>query len=158
MRAEAIRPGFRQRGRIADPASPSQPVTLTFAAAAPGLFTANSSGTGQAAVVNQDGTINTPSPAGKIVSVYGTGFGLLGATGPDGLRRLVLPVTATVGGVPVTVTYAGEAPGYTTGLQQINLLIGPDVPKGGSAGGGDGRRGGDTGAGDDHCHLGGRTV
>jgi len=34
----------------------------------------------------------------------------------------VLPVTATVGGMPATVQFAGAAPGYL-GLQQINVLI-----------------------------------
>src|SRR5207249_1152629 len=63
----------------------SLPMTLTMSPAAPGLFTANSGGAGQAALINQDGTIDTPSKTGTIVSVFGTGFGPLGPPGPDGL-------------------------------------------------------------------------
>ena len=51
---------------------------LLVSAAAPGVFTANQSGSGQAAVLNQDFTVNSssnPAPAGSIVSIYGTGQG-----------------------------------------------------------------------------------
>jgi uncharacterized protein (TIGR03437 family) len=40
----------------------------------------------------------------------------------DGLRSVAGNVTAQVGGVPAIVEYAGEAPGNTDGLQQINLI------------------------------------
>src|SRR4029079_13483047 len=45
----------------------TQPITLTVAPASPALFTAAASGSGQAAAVNQDGTLNGPqsgAPAG----------------------------------------------------------------------------------------------
>jgi uncharacterized protein (TIGR03437 family) len=41
-------------------------------------------------------------------------------------------VTAQIGGAPADVYYAGEAPGYTSGLQQFNLLIPATVPRGSS--------------------------
>jgi uncharacterized protein (TIGR03437 family) len=62
--------------------------------------------------------------------VYATGFGDLNPAGADGLRHLALPVTASIGGVAAQVVYAGEAPGYTFGLQQINILIPLDAPTG----------------------------
>jgi len=65
----------------------------------------------------------SPVSVGGYVFVYGTGFGALGLVGSDGLQRLTSPVTASIGGVPAQVTYAGAAPGYTSGLQQINVLI-----------------------------------
>jgi uncharacterized protein (TIGR03437 family) len=74
--------------------------------------------------------VNTPSPSGTIVTLYGTGFGLLEDAGPDGLAHTLLPVSALVGGKDATVLYAGEAPGYTAGLQQINILIPSDVTPG----------------------------
>jgi uncharacterized protein (TIGR03437 family) len=46
----------------------------------------------------------------------------------------VQPITATIGGVPAEVVFAGLAPKWTMGLQQINVLvpddcaIGPAVP------------------------------
>ena len=107
---------------------------MPVAAAAPAIFAASQTGAGEAAVVNQDGSVNSVSPSGTIVTVYGTGFGLLGDAGQDGLAHTVLPVAASVGGNVATVLYAGEAPGYTSGLQQINVLIpadsatGPSVP------------------------------
>jgi uncharacterized protein (TIGR03437 family) len=52
---------------------PSAVVPLSVAADAPALFTQNSTGFGPVAVINQDGSVNTPSPAGSIVALYGTG-------------------------------------------------------------------------------------
>jgi len=53
----------------------SAPVTLRVAEIAPGLFSANSSDTGPAAAVNQDGTFNsvTPAEAEAVVVLFGTG-------------------------------------------------------------------------------------
>jgi uncharacterized protein (TIGR03437 family) len=101
---------------------------LKIVQAAPALFTAAASGVGQVAAVNQDNTVDTPSPAGRVIQLYGIGFGALAATGADGLARLLLPVSATVGGAPATILFAGQAPGFTTGLQQINLLVPAGTP------------------------------
>lgn len=112
----------------------SQTTTLPIATVDPAIFTAAMTGTGQAAIVNQDGSIDKISTAGNYLQVYTTGFGLLAAPGADGLAHLTLTVTASIGGAPATVLYAGEAPGWTHGLQQINVLIpanaskGPSVP------------------------------
>ncbi len=107
---------------------------VPVAGASPGIFTANAAGTGQAAAVNQDGSLNTPnSPAqlGSIISLYVTGEGQTNPAGIDGkpapltepFPRPVLPVTATMAGQPVTVTYAGAAPGLVAGLMQVNLQV-----------------------------------
>jgi uncharacterized protein (TIGR03437 family) len=37
--------------------------------------------------------------------------------------HLAQPVAAMVGGVAAQVLYAGQAPGYTLGLQQIDILV-----------------------------------
>jgi uncharacterized protein (TIGR03437 family) len=95
---------------------------------APGIFTATQNGKGQAAIINQDNSIETPSPVGSVIAVYATGFGSL-VTGPDGLKHTAVPVTAFVGEVPAAVLYAGEAPGYA-GLQQINVQIPAGAPSG----------------------------
>lgn len=100
------------------------PVTgVPIAAVSPALFTVSQDGTGQAAVVNQDGSIDKPSPAGTVIELYGTGFGAYGLPGSDGLMRMAQTVTATIGGAAAQVLYAGQAPGNTLGLQQINVLI-----------------------------------
>jgi len=113
----------------------SSPISQPVAATSPGLFTDNSSGSGQAAVVNQNYTYNTPAtPAsqGSYISVYATGGGQTNPTSSDGevspttsLLPLVLQgsVTATIGGKPATVTFVGAAPGYVTGVVQLNIQV-----------------------------------
>ena len=65
------------------------------------------------------------------MALYGTGGGPLTT---DTLARLMLPVSATVGGLPAQVDYAGIAPGLVQGAMQINVAIpsavtpGPSVP------------------------------
>jgi uncharacterized protein (TIGR03437 family) len=108
----------------------SEPIPLPIVATAPGLFTASAQGTGQAAVVNEDGSAIPPSAPGTVVTLYATGLGLFGDPESDGLARVALPVTAFVGGRPATVLYAGEAPGFTSGLQQVNLRLPAELPRG----------------------------
>ncbi len=109
---------------------------LQIVDASPSLFTANQSGTGQASVLNQDYTYNgagaagVPAARGSILMVYGTGFGVANPVGPDGLSWLASAVSATIGGIPAEVTFAGLAPGYTAGLQQINVRIPDGCPSG----------------------------
>jgi uncharacterized protein (TIGR03437 family) len=62
--------------------------------------------------------------------VYGTGFGVANPPGQDGLSWLASAVSTTIGGLPAEVTYAGLAPGYTAGLQQINIRIPDGCPAG----------------------------
>jgi len=99
---------------------------IATAPVAPAIFTANQTGSGQGSILNQDFSVNgatSPAPRGSYISLYGTGFGILGSPGPDGLKRLIGRVTVFFSGGPVSATYAGEAPGYTLGLQQINVQI-----------------------------------
>lgn len=111
---------------------------LDVADAAPALFTVDSSGQGQASILNQNLGYNGAAPPavaaqrGSIVAVYGTGFGTARSPDADGLSRLELPVTATVGGLPAEVTYAGLVPTMTSGLQQVNVRIPLECPTGGS--------------------------
>jgi uncharacterized protein (TIGR03437 family) len=100
----------------------SPPVTVPLAPTAPGLFTINASGQGQAAAVNQDGTLNSaskPAPAGSVISLFATGTG---QTSP------ALPITAMIGGKPATVQSTGGATGGTVGVTQINVTVPSGVP------------------------------
>lgn len=117
------------------------PVKLPVVAAAPGIFTANVSGSGQASVLNQNSTVNSPAnpaPRGSYVSVFLTGAGALDQSVTDGsLGRLTPPfpapmasVGATVGSVPATVTFSGQAPGLIAGATQVNLQLPPNAPTG----------------------------
>jgi uncharacterized protein (TIGR03437 family) len=92
--------------------------SVQVAASAPGIFTATGA-TGQAAAVNQDGTLNSPSHRavrGSIVSLYATGQG-------SGMEN----VSLTIDGYSAALFYAGPAPGFP-GLMQINAQIPSDFP------------------------------
>jgi uncharacterized protein (TIGR03437 family) len=96
---------------------------------APGIFLLAQ---GRAAVVNQDGSVNGPdrtAAPGSPLAVYATGLGLVNPPVSTGaaasavtLSRVTVVVTATVGGQPATVLFAGLAPGYA-GLYQVNLMV-----------------------------------
>ena len=132
--------------RVADTGELVAGGTVLVAAASPGLFTSNQAGTGQAAVVNQDGTINgpaNPAPAGSTILIYGTGQGQVSPAVADGTAAPSSPLAQTVA-VPTsdgktclnnqpsmcvavgntfgTVKYSGLAPGYI-GLWQINVTL-----------------------------------
>jgi uncharacterized protein (TIGR03437 family) len=101
---------------------------------APGIFLSDYS-TLQAAVLNEDGTRNSPTnPAkrGSVISFYGTGGGILDPPGIDGgiwpsaLSHLVLPVTVQIDNTDAEVQYAGSAPGLVSGIFQINARV-PDL-------------------------------
>jgi len=105
--------------------------------AAPGVFTL---GTGQAAALNQDNTLNStanPAQVGSIVSVYVTGLGAISPAPADG-AMVQLPLPALVNAVqiyfsnadfhdpmqiPAQVLYAGPAPLEVGGMFQINMQI-----------------------------------
>ncbi|HWE48896.1 MAG TPA: hypothetical protein VG273_03860 [Bryobacteraceae bacterium] len=112
--------------------------TAPVAATVPALFTANNSGSGQAAALNQDGktynSASNPAPLGTYISLYGTGEGLTTPSGVDGKLALsvgipgpVQSVTAKVAGVPAVVSYSGASPGLVEGLLQVNIQI-PSLP------------------------------
>ncbi|MBI2689814.1 MAG: putative Ig domain-containing protein [Acidobacteria bacterium] len=117
----------------------SEPVTMSLAASAPGLFTVEASGRGQAAALNQDGSLNGPSRpirAGDVVVLFGTGDGQTIPAGLDGTitgpdpGRTVLAVKVTIGGKEGTVLYSGGAPGLVAGVTQINVRVPVDVAAG----------------------------
>ena len=98
----------------------------------PALFTADSSGVGQAAAVNQNGSLNgpgAPAAVGSVIQLYATGEGITTPDGVDGKPAAmpfpvpVLAVTVSIGGKSARVLYAGGAPGATAGLMQVNVEI-----------------------------------
>ncbi len=111
----------------------TSPIALPVAAATPAIFTQNSSGTGQAAALNQDGSLNTPlsvAPAGSIIAVYLTGAGQANPlqvtgriNGASDIGSTLLEVKATIAGLPAEIKYAGPAPGLVAGATQVNLRI-----------------------------------
>jgi uncharacterized protein (TIGR03437 family) len=111
--------------------------------AKPGLFTIDGTGRKAGAILNENGTVNTPdNPAerGSVIVLYATGDGIVSPSVADGqvngstLPKPVLPVSVRVGGRPANIDYAGAAPGFIAGAMQINVRLplgiqtGPNVP------------------------------
>ena len=116
----------------------SSPLNVPLGSAAPGIFTANGSGQGQAAALNQDNSFNSPAnPAarGSVLTFYATGVGptspcVDGATYGNNFPTLTLPVTVGVGNSGAQVVYGGQAPDLVSGVAQFNVVIPPDSPTG----------------------------
>jgi uncharacterized protein (TIGR03437 family) len=99
----------------------------------PGIFTSTGNPAGQAAAINQNGSLNSaaaPAATGTTISLYVTGEGQTIPSGIDGkvasgssLPYPVLSTTATISGQPAVVSYAGAAPGAVAGVMQVNLVI-----------------------------------
>lgn len=112
----------------------SAPQSFNLAAAAPGIFTMDSSGNGPASVLNQDYSVNSeanPATPGSLVIVYATGGGQTNPAQTTGTiaeeaAQVVAAVSATIGGQPAAVQYAGQAAGEVAGVLQVNL----EVPNG----------------------------
>lgn len=119
----------------------SLPFILTVARTLPGIFTLDQSGTGQGAIVNEDGTLNGPdNPAarGSVVSIYGTGEGQTAPPGTDGSivsgspRRPLMPLRVSIGGQDADVLYAGSAVNQVSGLLQVNARVPSSITPGAS--------------------------
>ncbi|MCW5977238.1 MAG: hypothetical protein KIT09_04135 [Bryobacteraceae bacterium] len=125
--------------RVEYKGQPSGPVVLAVASANPGIFTVSGDGRGQGVILNwPDNSVNSPTnpaPRGSVVTAFGTSGGATSPACEDGVivpepRHLQLPLSATVGDAPATVTYAGSTPGLVTGVMQFNLLIPDNAPTG----------------------------
>jgi uncharacterized protein (TIGR03437 family) len=94
----------------------------------PGLFTHDGSGRGQAAILNEDGTINSvlkPAPCGSIVALFGTGGDLTDPLFGDGQIATAAAPTVVhglrtfIGNQFVRADYRGAAPGLVNGAIQV---------------------------------------
>lgn len=118
----------------------SNDLSVPVATSSPGIFTLNGSGTGQAAILNQDSSVNSaanPAQPGSILVIYATGAGQMNPAVPDGaipvadpLPKPIAPVTVTIGSVEADVLYAGAAPGLVAGALQVNARIPAQVVAG----------------------------
>ena len=114
--------------------------TVQLAPYAPGIFSANSAGTGQGDIFNLSFVrVDSSNPAspGDYVVIYCTGLGPVtnqpatGAPGPSSpFAETTVPPMVTIGGVQATnVNFSGLAPGFV-GLYQVNA----QVPSGAATG------------------------
>jgi uncharacterized protein (TIGR03437 family) len=122
----------------------STPIPENVASQAPGIYTFSATGSGQAAALNQNYTLNgpaigivvngtslttTPAAPGSVIVVYMTGAGqtspasVTGTVTPSSPYFLVPNVTATINGVNAPVQFAGAAPGEVNGVIQVNITV-----------------------------------
>ena len=114
---------------------------MPVAATVPAMFTANTSGVGQAAALNvADRTVNSaahPAHLGSFIELYANGAGYtnprersahannLQGGGISCLPVPLLPVTVKIGNQILNPTYAGGAPTLIAGVMQVNVQIPP---------------------------------
>jgi len=117
----------------------SAAVEIPISPVAPGIFTADASGAGQAAVINQDGSFNSaahPAPRGSTITIFCTGEGQTSPPGVDGkiadqiLPQPLAPVSMQIGNIPVVPAYAGAAGAAVAGALQVNARIPDSVTPG----------------------------
>lgn len=119
---------------------PGVPFHKNVAQFHPALFSSDGSGFGLLAALNQDGSVNSasnPASRGSIVSLFGTGYGMMVPAPMDGAAPCsanstpVTEITAIVYGssagrvtfAPAEIQYAGNAPCLVAGMVQINLRL-----------------------------------
>ena len=115
------------------------PGTMNVLAAVPAIFTDDSSGKGQAAILNQDGSVNSasnPAARGSVISVFMTGAGRMTPPQADGsLGPMAPPFPATALGAGCNlgeVLYSGAAPGLIAGAVQVNVQLSQSTGTGSS--------------------------
>jgi uncharacterized protein (TIGR03437 family) len=105
----------------------SNVLRVLIAGAAPGLFTADGSGSGQAAARNEDGSLNSAEAAaarGSRLTLFATGFGRVERAAGETAAKPVLPVMVTIGGVEAQIVSAAAA-ADTPGALELTVVV-PD--------------------------------
>ncbi len=111
--------------------------TVPLAPFAPGIFTLNSSGSGQGAILVAPSYAiaapGTPALRNGYISIFCTGLGAVTNQPPTGIAAPNTPLsytlttpTVNIGGIGAVVSYSGLAPGFA-GLYQVNAIVPPGV-------------------------------
>jgi uncharacterized protein (TIGR03437 family) len=122
----------------------SNGVPVNVQTTSPGIFTLNSSGTGPGAILNSNNSVNSPNnPAnrGDVVVIYMTGEGQTSPAGVTGKVTVasstppftpgpLLPIGITIGGQAANYSFAGEAPGFVSGVMQLNVTVPTNISAG----------------------------
>ena len=114
------------------------PVILPVERTKPALFTANNAGFGQAAALNEDGTVNgaaNPAARGAVIVLYLTGGGATNPPAADGIvvtgpQNLAARAAVFLGATEAAPLYAGAAPSLVAGAVQINVRVPANAPAG----------------------------
>lgn len=107
--------------------------TVNLATFAPAIFSTNSTGSGQGAILNGSYHLvdvsNPATPGSTVLQIFCTGLGPVSNQPQTGSPAPLSPLayttttpTVTVGGVPTDVSFSGLAPGYV-GLYQVNAQV-----------------------------------
>jgi uncharacterized protein (TIGR03437 family) len=138
-----LQPGKSTAVTVQTDTAVSQPVLVPVAISAPGFATADQSGGGQGAILNQDSSLNGPAnPAarGSVISLFGTGEGFVLPQLTWGDLSISTPfstpvgaVAVTIGGQPAEIAYAGAAPLEPIGVLQIDVKIPATLSPGSAA-------------------------
>ena len=121
-----IAPNSVQQVIVQNGTAVSQPETVMVAAAQPGVFSQDSSGTGPGSILGQKpggipalNTAANPASVGDALLIFCTGLGTVSPSVPAGaaastsaLSYTDNPATVTVGGKDAQVLFAGLAPGW----------------------------------------------
>lgn len=118
---------------------------LQSTATAPGIFSATGTGTGAAAAAQYSpsgtysvNTVSTPAQPGYTMVLYLTGEGVVTPLPANGAVTQVSSTppltpqpqtapTVLIDNQPATVAFYGEAPGFVSGVLQINVVV-PNIP------------------------------
>ncbi len=121
--------------------SPAQ--TVDLAPYAPGIFTTNSQGAGQGAILDSGFRLvdaSNPATAGSTyIQIFCTGLGTVTNQPADGAPSPANPLaettatpTVTIGGVEAPVQFSGLTPGLV-GVYQVNVQVPAGAPAGNAA-------------------------
>ena len=117
----------------------SNAVMVPVTTAAPAIFTADGSGSGQGLIFNESGLTNAaflPAAKGSAISLYFTGAGVMSPAGSDGKisgtvgNGPVLAVSVTIDGIPCDLVSIGNALGEISGMVQASVRIAAGVRSG----------------------------
>ena len=129
-----LKPGTTSTVTVEYAGVDSPSLTVPVVSADPGVFRMYSAKSPmQGAVLNEDGSVNSaenPARLGSIISIFGTGMGLLNPLPQDGeiitdaAHLVQLAVHVIFSGLQeADVTYAGAAPTLPAGVIQINVRL-----------------------------------
>ena len=106
--------------------------SINVTAAAPAIFSTNSQGTGQGAILNTSYELvdasHPATPGSTYIQIYCINLGAVSNEPADGAASPFNPLAqaanpkVTIGGVAATVSFAGLAPGFV-GEYQVNALV-----------------------------------
>ena len=116
-------------------------VNMTLATVRPGVFSGSQGGSGQAAVLNQNASVNgsqNPAAVGSAIQIFATGGGQTIPAAVDGglapipppFHPLAASVRVEIDGIDAQVQFAGAAPQLVFGVVQVNAVVPTGVTPG----------------------------